>query len=268
MIRRRLRVHVEGGEPAPEWLTSMLDVFSLLTAFFVMILAYADFDPEKFGQVTSSLSGAFSTEGKQENVAANAAEQSEKILEYLKTSIDTYADQNKVSQQVYTEMSDEGLTIINNDPYLFIPGQAELGPRSKYFIRQISRLLKKFPFIVKVEGHTDNVPMKSSRFNSNWDLSVARAAGIINSLEKTGIPGKRFVALGYGPHRPIATNKSEKGRALNRRIVILIEHNEVYEKVRAMLEKKMKERYEKLDKKRKKKKKKKSEEKKKAPKTA
>ncbi|MBF0275103.1 MAG: OmpA family protein [Nitrospinae bacterium] len=212
-----------------DWLVTYADAVTLLMAFFVMLLSFSELDPTKFKKVVEGISDGFNKEISpiSKDIEQSAEVQTDKTMTDIKKKIDSYAKDNKVTDQIQTIMDPNGLKIINNDPYLFKPGQAELSKHSRYFIRQMTQVLGKLPFAVRVQGYTDNVPIKSDKFNSNWSLSSARAIGVIMALEKNGIPGKRFVAEGYGPYRPIASNQSEKGRALNRRIVFLIEKNEM-----------------------------------------
>ncbi len=227
-----------GDEDQP-WLLSMMDLMAIIAIFFIMLLSFADFDPTKFQEISDSLQNVFKARN-QSAAQYNPSKETDKILVAIKKSMDKFISTNKVGHMIYTKLDDDGLLIVNNDPYLFLPGQAELSKHSRFFIRFVSKLLKKFPFIIKVEGHTDSQPIHTKQFSSNWNLSAARAIGVIRALGKRGVPEKRFVAVGYGPYRPIANNTTEKGRALNRRIVIAVERNEVYEKVKMLIEKRKK----------------------------
>lgn len=107
---------------------------------------------------------------------------------------------------------------------LFPSGSADLTDEGKSSLADVAKVLRKIRgkhFIVG--GHTDNVPVATKEFPSNWELSAARAVRVTRALVRAGMPPRRLVAAGYGPHDPIATNKSRRGRHRNRRIEIILE---------------------------------------------
>jgi len=106
---------------------------------------------------------------------------------------------------------------------LFDSGRAELKPEGAEVLRKVARQLARIGgHTIRVEGHTDDVPIHTARFASNWDLSVARAAGVVRALEGAGVPSARLSAEGFGPYQPIASNADAAGRARNRRIEIVL----------------------------------------------
>lgn len=220
-----------------DWLITYADIVTLLMAFFVMLLSMSTLDLKKYEEVSKGIAEGFmkATAPSEPGMEVIAKKQVDKIFNSIKTSIEKYAIQNKIPDQLQVSIYEDGIRIINNDPHLYKPGQAKLSKHGIYFLRRIAKILKKYPFIVHVEGHTDNISIKSKYFKSNWELSTARAINLIHGLERLGIPSRRFVAIGHGPYRPIASNKSEKGRALNRRIVLLIEKGGAEEKIKHLL---------------------------------
>ena len=103
---------------------------------------------------------------------------------------------------------------------LFASGSAELQARSLPAIREIASVIADLGKPVRIEGHTDNVPLSGGRFVSNWHLSAARAATIAEQLGTAGVAPERLSAVGYGEFRPLADNATEAGRLKNRRVVI------------------------------------------------
>jgi chemotaxis protein MotB len=110
------------------------------------------------------------------------------------------------------------------DATFFDSGKSELKADGKKILAKVAASVKDRPdSAIRVEGHTDNVPIKSGRFPSNWDLSVARAMTVAKFLSSAGVSADRLGAAGYGEHRPIASNADAQGRAKNRRIEIVLE---------------------------------------------
>jgi chemotaxis protein MotB len=105
---------------------------------------------------------------------------------------------------------------------LFDSGDARLSTRALQALQSVAKVLDGSPYPVRVEGHTDNRPIDTLRFPSNWELSAARAASVVNYLARSGIAPARMSAVGYGEHRPKADNRTEQGRAMNRRVTLVV----------------------------------------------
>jgi chemotaxis protein MotB len=108
------------------------------------------------------------------------------------------------------------------DRMLFPSGTARLSNEAIPALRALARSMERIPSHVQVEGHTDDVPISTAAFPSNWELSAARAASVVDYLSRTGIEPWRLAAVGMGQHRPIAENDSPQGRAANRRVKIVV----------------------------------------------
>ena len=118
---------------------------------------------------------------------------------------------------------DKAVRIILTGDLLFASGKAELTDEAKNSLSKLTEIIKKTPYIVNVNGHTDNIPIHSDRFPSNWELSVARASRVARFLiEETGLPGSRFRVSGFSFFRPVKPNTSSRNRAANRRVEIII----------------------------------------------
>lgn len=118
-----------------------------------------------------------------------------------------------------------GVTIEINDSILFPAGQARLQPASISAMRAIAQVLAASDFPITIEGHTDNVPIATPQFPSNWELSAMRATTVLRLFNDAGVGAERLTAIGYGETRPLETNTSPEGKARNRRVSILIDSN-------------------------------------------
>lgn len=135
-------------------------------------------------------------------------------------------------EQEMSELIDEGaVSVRNSDDWieveiknnvLFPSGSARLHTDALPILKSLSSILIEFSNPIQVEGFTDNQPIKTLAFPSNWELSAARAASVVHLLMKVGVKPERMAAVGYGEHRPIADNETEQGRQRNRRVVIII----------------------------------------------
>jgi len=109
------------------------------------------------------------------------------------------------------------------DQILFPSGSSDIKPEGRELLRRIAAQLARIDdHRIRIEGHTDNVPISTERFPSNWELSVGRAVGVVRLLSSAGLPEKRLSAEGFGPYQPIDSNGSARGRARNRRIEIVL----------------------------------------------
>jgi chemotaxis protein MotB len=128
------------------------------------------------------------------------------------------------------KISENGVHIIINDSILFKPGEAKLKDSFKNILNAIGKVIAKNQSVynVIVEGHTDNIPIRTARYPSNWELSQDRALSVVKQFMVNGeIDPTIFSATGYGEYRPVATNKSREGRAKNRRVEIYLERKSI-----------------------------------------
>jgi chemotaxis protein MotB len=171
---------------------------------------------------TSTLSYSQLAAAVHQAVAAKA-EQNE--LAQLKIRLDTYARQHGFANQVQTVIDRRGLVVrVLTDKVLFDSGQATLKPVGMPLLEEVTHLLnvdRQHPIVV--EGHTDNVPIASSQFPTNWELSTARATTVTRFLISRGVNRQRLAAAGYADLHPVASNGTAAGRALNRRVEIVFE---------------------------------------------
>jgi chemotaxis protein MotB len=140
------------------------------------------------------------------------------IADTLKSVLGPYVDDGQVS----INHNGSWVEVTLKSALLFPSGSADLSDQAKIILRDVSRVLKPLPNPVHVEGYTDNVPINTKAFPSNWELSAARAASVVHLFARFGVDPRRLAAVGYGEFRPIADNSTEEGRRKNRRVTLII----------------------------------------------
>ena len=230
------------------WLVPYADILTLLLALFIVLFAAAQVDQKKFEQIAASLNVAFSGQAMLDSAPGqpsvtqgqpptpqgmNASGMNEaKEQAFLKESMDLMETQKKLEQYIknnnlagdlQTVMTEDGLMIRIRDSALFPSGSATLLPQSQRFAGEIGKMLAVLNQRISVSGHTDNVPINTRDFPSNWELSSQRAVNFMRYLIADGsLKPERFSAIGYGEYRPIMTNETPEGRSKNRRVEVLI----------------------------------------------
>ncbi|MDU2063863.1 MAG: flagellar motor protein MotB [Sporomusaceae bacterium] len=242
MAKKKPAEHHE--EHADEtWLIPYSDLLTLLLALFIVLFATAQVDSKKFEVLAQSFNAAFNGGPSVMNQMSIAGDVNpntptqdpgqEKLKEQVKEAVqlndvkkkvDAYIAQNNLGGQLQTVLTEEGLMIRIQDTALFASGRAELRPDSQRWGGEIAKLLATLPQHVIISGHTDNLPINTAEFPSNWDLSSKRALNFMKFLlaQDVKLDPARFSAIGYGEYRPILGNDTEDGRAKNRRVEVLI----------------------------------------------
>jgi chemotaxis protein MotB len=156
--------------------------------------------------------------------AAAAANTEQNQLTKLQQELNAYAQAHGFAAQVQTTIDRRGLVVrVLTDRLLFDSGEATLKPAGLPLMDEVAQLLNvDLSHPITVEGHTDNVPISSAQFPSNWELSTARATAVVRYLIRHGVGRQRLAAAGYADTHPVATNATAAGRALNRRVEIVI----------------------------------------------
>ena len=151
-----------------------------------------------------------------------AAAQAQQQLDAIQKQVERALGPLIMSDQV--TVSREGLWLEVNirSDVLFASGSASLSTEAREVVGQLAGVLRELPNEVRIEGHTDNQPIRSPIFPSNWELSAARAASVISLLEARGVDPRRMAVIGYGDKRPVADNLSVEGRSANRRVMLVI----------------------------------------------
>jgi chemotaxis protein MotB len=231
------------------WLISFADFITLLFSLFVVLYAFARADQRKQVQVTAAIDTAFRSLGifgeisrkPGKNPGKATAEQAaipmnivmgEEVLSpaQIKSDLDrirrdlTQRLSNQVAQHtVSIQMGRDGLVISLREAGFFNSGSATPRPETLPTLRQIAASLSHSPYDLRIEGHTDNIPMHNAEFDTNWELSSARATRIARLfLELKAIPPERLSAAGFAEFHPVASNATAEGRAENRRVDLLV----------------------------------------------
>ncbi|HAR64498.1 MAG: chemotaxis protein MotB [Candidatus Margulisiibacteriota bacterium] len=248
--------HEEKPVNHERWLLTYADLITLLMIFFVVLYALSMLDASKYKQLSESLKISLGVgtpemtnfEGGQitpylntpqsdeqdmkkyfeelqkQNEAQREQEAMEAYkLEEVKGVIDKYLEENKMTANVSTQLDDRGLVIRVNETLLFDSGQSYIKSEFSRRLIDLGKILNKTDNYIRIEGHTDNVPISNDQYRSNWQLSTARATNVTELLiHSAGMAPKRLSAVGYAEFRPIAINTSFAGKTKNRRVDILI----------------------------------------------
>jgi chemotaxis protein MotB len=217
-------------ENLERWLISYADFITLLFAFFVVMWSMR-VDPPKSVQVVEGIKRAFNTFGEktaaQETVVALAQAGGSPAIFTMEPMFQSIQDGIKKVGIKGASVSkvDRGVVIRIPDEALFQVGRAEVNEDFQEKLDKTGALLNDLPDQnqIQIEGHTDNIPIHTAVYPSNWELSTARAMAIMRHfLERNAIDAKRFAVAGYSEYHPIDTNDSPEGRSKNRRIDILV----------------------------------------------
>lgn len=227
----------EGHMNHERWLLSYSDFMTLLMILFVVLFAMSNVDKTKFKQLSESLrvsmGGGKNIIAKEDGVPITVdskvieddlTEKDEQAkMENLKKQVDNYLEKNGMKSAVTTQIDERGLVVSLNDTLFFDTGRAEVKQESQKKLIEIGKILNQLNNYMRIEGHTDNVPIKNDQFSSNWQLSCSRASNVTELLiDNAGIPPQKLSAVGYGEYRPVADNSTEEGKARNRRVNIII----------------------------------------------
>ena len=252
-MRRMRRKHGQGNHD--RWLVSYADFITLLFAFFVVLYSTSQMDNKKVVQVSAAIHGAFqelgvfagSADGSVVRVEAappgllqvvardshliRSGEQNtgtgfgeggmdiRRLREELEAALGDQLKRHEIEMRV----TPEGLIVSLREVGFFNSGDAELLEDGRATLARIARILSDRGFQIRVEGHTDNLPIHNSRFRSNWGLSTARSTRVVALLvEQYGLDPEEVAAAGYSQYRPVASNDSEEGRRMNRRVDLVV----------------------------------------------
>ncbi|MCP4750859.1 MAG: flagellar motor protein MotB [Proteobacteria bacterium] len=197
------------------WLVTYADMVTLLLCFFVILLALAKMEEHRFKAISHAFKGIHLSGSPFMNEGSRSMVKLEEVATELRRSeIDAENDA--------IQLDDNGVTVSLSDVALFEPGSAKPTQDAIDMLDTFSKILYMIPNSVIIEGHTDDEPIQSERYPSNWELSAARAAAVARVLEGFGIKGKRIEIAAFGSHRPKTDNRSAHGRRINRRIDIVI----------------------------------------------
>jgi len=257
MQRRQRQAEVQ--ENQDRWMVSYADFITLLFAFFVVMYAISSVNEGKYRVLSESMTKAFSVSAKSMEpiqigeLARSGSPQSVEFIKrpavadrsnipvpVAKTSKGELKDAGDKPLQILfdglrtavAEISDKGLIEVNSNDdgveieisssILFDSGEAILSDKARPTMTKLAQVLMPFPHDVNVQGYTDDRPIKSPLYPSNWELSAARAASVVQLFVALGMAPERLSATGFGEFRPVDDNDYEEGRSANRRVVIFV----------------------------------------------
>ncbi|WP_145010099.1 flagellar motor protein MotD [Pseudomonas oryzihabitans] len=243
MPRRRRRP--EEHENHERWLVSYADFITLLFAFFVVMYSISSLNESKYRVLSDSLSGIFSQPDRSLKpipigdqrptgvtpavVEANAGQPAKSAaadpLQQIADSVRATFGDLIAGDQLNIRASEMWLEIELSSNLLFASGDALPSNPAFGLLEKVAKILAPFGNPVQVQGYTDDRPISTALYPTNWELSAARAASIVRLLIGNGIAPQRLAVVGYGAYQPVTDNGSEAGRARNRRVVLLISRN-------------------------------------------
>lgn len=221
------------------WLITYADMITLLLALFIMLYAISFLDVQRFQALMEEFRLLFSGErvsileggsGMLRHGAPQGTPVAVPLLPGKKPemheeeeALERYVEQQGLEGKVLLHREERGLVIsLLTDGVFFPRGSAEPSPQAYKVLRDIVPVLLRSQHLIRVEGHTCNLPIHTPQFPSNWELSVARATVVVQFLIRCGVPPERLSAVGYGEHRPLVPNDGEGNRRLNRRVDVVL----------------------------------------------
>jgi len=208
-IRRRAE---DEQENLDRWLISYADFITLMFTFFAALYALSSVNKVKMQEFSGSLNRTF---GVIEKPIAEIATGKSTFVQDIRKATGDIAG-------VSIKKEPRGVVITFSDSVLFGSGSADIKAEIRGVLEKLSGLLSATPGKITVEGHTDNTPIASAKYASNWELSTARAASMLHFFIEKGLDPARFAIAGYAEFRPLESNTTEEGRQKNRRVEIII----------------------------------------------
>lgn len=253
--RRGNRRQKDSG--APKWMVTYSDMVTLILVFFILLFSMSQIDLVKFQAISESFRNRmvfdflppsstpidYPTEGPSEDLHVGGdpndmhsflpspdheeddnGEDKEDSLAQLVEDVETFLDEEQLHNVITANRTERGVVLVLQESILFDPGKAIILESGEPFLTKVGKLLTEIPNSVKVEGHTDTVPMSSYRYPSNWELSGARASSVIRYIldEFPSIDESRFSLAGFGETRPVKPNTNKENMRQNRRVEIII----------------------------------------------
>ena len=211
----------EGG--VDEWIVTYGDMVTLLLTFFILIVAMSTPDKKKIEQALKSIQGALGTAGVTAEMAMMSEKKSEASFQNLGSQVKNLVLEGNLQDVVDVKITERGIVLNMTGGVLFRAGSAGVERGFMPFLLELAQMLKKLPYKVLVEGHTDDSPPPpQGSYPSNWELSAARAAAIVRVLTgEGGVEPERFSATGYGEFRPLFA-PTPQNRPKNRRVEVII----------------------------------------------
>jgi len=215
-------------ENEERWLLTYADLITLLLGLFVILYAMSKIDSGKYAEIVSAMGGVFGKEKPgllqgQMGMLQSAMPQLQNERQMIEKEIRDALGAGLKKDLVSVSQNERGITIHIMEELLFTSGSADFKAASLTVLDSLASVLKKIPNDIRIEGHTDNIPISSSAFPSNWHLSVARAVNAgYYLIQKHGLDPEKVSVVGYAEYRPLVPNTTDENRARNRRVDIVI----------------------------------------------
>jgi chemotaxis protein MotB len=214
----------KGIADAEDWLVTYADVITLMLTLFVLLFSYSKVDQKKFEQLKQSINKEL------------LKKEEKTMFDQVEKNVKSIFDGSSMGNKVLISSDPKGLRIELNSSALYDLGSAEIKPDMLPELRELAHTINtlriNFPnYLVEIEGHTDNIPINTPQYPSNWELSTNRATNIVKLFIEEGIPPNRLRAAGYADSRPKLPNTDINGnpipqnQAANRRVVIFIQRD-------------------------------------------
>jgi len=219
------------------WLDTYADTITLLLTFFILLYSMSSVDAKKLNELSNALQKSLRGDVKVEElsdikeIATNNEKTSEQIQEDLVKKVNETIEANSFTDVIKVRDEDRGVVLQLDETILFDPGKADLMKKSQNVLNMVTKIVKDLPNDVLIEGNTDDIPMFNKEFQSNWELSTARAVSVVKYfVSEKKLDPTRFSVKGYGEYKPLVENNSTKNRTINRRVDILIVKEQQKEK--------------------------------------
>ena len=223
---------------APEWMVTFSDAMTLLMVFFILLFSMSTVDEQKETELSGAFNEVFNGGGSNPiigegvgdntlmnspNTAEQEQEEEEEQIGSLLEVLNGIINDKNLGDYIHVQKVERGVSVILVDSLLFESARADLKSESREILMEIATVLNEVDNQIIIEGHTDNLPINTYMFASNWELSTARAVVVTRFLvEYAGVNPTRISAQGYGEYRPMVLNDTAEGKAKNRRVNILI----------------------------------------------
>jgi len=217
-IRHLLEIEEEVTPSSSMWIVPYGTLMTILMIFFLVLYAFSFVvSGVRFEKIVQSLQKEVGGEVNKEYMerVVKKAREREAVRE-----MDGLIDEKRLKKFANVKIDKEGIKVIFRSPVIFDLGKDELKPEIISVLSAVAKVIKDMPNEVVVEGHTDDRPIISGEFRSNWELSTARAFSVVRYFIEHGVDPKRLSAIGYGEYRPLYPNDTDEHRAYNRRIEI------------------------------------------------
>ncbi|MDH5541458.1 MAG: flagellar motor protein MotB [Nitrospinota bacterium] len=221
---------------APPWIVTFADLTTLMLTFFVLLLSFANIEIIEFQKALGSMQDSFGSQKLEKGIhqlvkeegslaeklgikknapPVNPERQERNALASLITDV---AIREGMLDDIKIFIGQDGISVRIDESALFDSGKADIKEKIFPFLNGISKIMRSYNFNLLVEGHTDDIPIKSKIFPSNWELSTVRATTVLRKLLEFGVPKERLAAVGYADRKPALENNSPQNRKKNRRV--------------------------------------------------